>query len=161
MRDRVGYVDVGGDDDQLPTGRHVREATATRRQPTAGVADVAFAAGTPMGELPLGCIVEVIMSDADASAVVVTPKDSQATLVQKASGSGEYLGGGPFGRGSRTLWDLPSIPSKALTQGTALVGDRSQATVFVRQGANARISDAYQADFDTRVPQLMGTRAGV
>ena len=123
---------------------------------TSGVASVPFDADVPIGELPLAGIVDVIMSDAVPTGTVLHPVDWVSMLTAKADPGGDYYGGGPFGGQSRTLWDLPSIPSKAIPQGTALVGDWSQITLFVREGANVRASDSDSDDFQRNRFTLLG-----
>ena len=105
---------------------------------TSGVASIPFDADVPLAEIPLAGIVDVLLSDATPTATVLHPTDWVKMLTAKSDPSGDYYGGGPFGGQSRTLWDLPSIPSKAIPAGTALVGDWSQITLFVREGANVR-----------------------
>ena len=46
------------------------------------------------------------------------------------------------------LWGLPCVVTKAVPQGTALVGDfQLGATLFAREGVNLSASDADQDDF--------------
>ena len=54
------------------------------------------------------------------------------------------------------LWGLPAVPSKVLAPGTAIVGDFSQCTLYVREGANVRISDSDQDDFIRNRVTLLG-----
>ncbi|MDX6532811.1 MAG: hypothetical protein QOF68_555 [Gaiellales bacterium] len=123
---------------------------------TVGIGTVAFDAGVPLGELPLAGIVDVLLSDAEPTGVVLHPTDWRTMITAKAEGSGEYVGNGPFGTGARTLWDLPTVPSTAIAPGTALVGDWSQATLFVREGAKVRVSDSDQDDFTRNRVTLLG-----
>jgi HK97 family phage major capsid protein len=144
---RVENQIVSGDG----TGENLRGILSTT-----GIASVAFDADVPLGELPLSGIVDVLMADAEPNGVVLNPTDWATMVTAKAEGSGEYVGNGPFGTGARTLWDLPSIPSKAIAAGTALVGDWSQCTLFVREGANVRASDSDQDDFVRNRVTLLG-----
>ena len=80
--------------------------------------------------------------------MVVNPVDYAAMLKNKATGSGIRLDSdGAFATPPDTMWGLPAIPSKAIPQGQALVGDwATGATLFVREPVNVRISDADQDD---------------
>jgi hypothetical protein len=125
---------------------------------TVGIAAVAFDAGTPVVELPLEGIVDVINSDAEPTAVVVNAADYWLKFATaKNAGDGAYVGGGPFGSGYPTLWGLPAIPSRAIASGKALVGDWTNgATLFVREGVNVRMSDSDQDDFVRNRVTLLG-----
>jgi HK97 family phage major capsid protein len=124
---------------------------------TTGVGSVAFAAGTPLTELVLSGLTGVYLADAEASAVVVHPTNWQTMVVQKASGSGEYVGGGPFINMPQVLWGVPLIPSPAIPINTALVGDFSLgAQLFIREGVNVLLSDSDQDDFIRNRATILG-----
>ena len=134
------------------TGENIRGILATT-----GTGVVAFNAGVPIGELPLEAIVDVIMVDATPTGVVLNPTDWAKIATDKTSGSGDYYGGGPFGSAPSSLWGLPAIPSKAITAGTALVGDFANGcTLFVREGVNVRMSDSDEDDFVRNRLTLLG-----
>ena len=116
---------------------------------TTGVASVPFGATTPFADLVMLGIDAVIQSEAVPNGVIMNPSDWSSALVAKATGSGEYLSDlGPFGVQTDVLWGLPCVVTKAVPQGTALVGDfQLGATLHVREAVNLRISDADQDDF--------------
>jgi HK97 family phage major capsid protein len=65
---------------------------------------------------------------------VLHPNDAEKVDTLKATGSGEYFGGGPFGSpGQRTVWGLPIVESDVVPDGTAVVGDFRRAVLFERQ----------------------------
>jgi len=114
-----------------------------------GIADVTFAAGEALTDLTLSGITDVILSEAEPNGVVLNPVDWQAMLGAKTSGSGQRLdSNGAFATPPNEMWGLPTIVTKAMAQGTALVGDFVQgATLHVRQGVNLRVSDADSDNF--------------
>lgn len=117
---------------------------------TTGIAEVAFAAGTPLTDLSLTGITDVIMSDAEPNAVVANPVDVEAMLTAKAAGSGVRLDSdGAFGGSPpSTMWGLPLIQTRVCPQGKAIVGDWTQGcTLYIREGVNLRISDSDQDAF--------------
>jgi hypothetical protein len=68
-------------------------------------------------------------------------------LNEKASGDGHYFSAGAFAQQAEVLWGTPAIPTPAVAQGQALVGDATVgATVLVRSGVQAFVSDADQDD---------------
>lgn len=103
-------------------------------------------------------VTKVLLGDADANAVVLNPLDWQETLIAKASsGDGHYYSGGPFSMTPQTLWGVPLVPSRAIPQGTALVGDFTiGAQLFIREGVNVLLSDSDQDDFLRNRITLLG-----
>jgi hypothetical protein len=131
---------------------------------TPGIGDVAFAAGTPLTDLSLDGITEVIQAEATPNAVILNPVDLAAMLKEKAAGSGIRLDSdGAFGTPPTTMWGLPALTSTVMAQGQALVGDWSTgASLFIREAINVRFSDADQDDFTrNRVTALGEMRAGL
>ena len=101
-----------------------------------------FAAGEALTDLSLDGITETILADAEPNAVVANPLDFASMLKNKAVGSGIRLDSdGAFATPPDTMWGLPAIPSKAIPQGQALVGDwATGATLFIREAVNIRLS---------------------
>ena len=113
-----------------------------------GIGDVPNVAGDPLTDLTLDGITATFLVDADPNGVVAHPTDVAAMLKNKSVGSGIRLDSdGAFATPPTQMWGLPLVISRAITQGTALVGDFNQATLFVREGVNLRISDADQDAF--------------
>lgn len=136
---------------------------------TSGLGAVAFDASTPVAELILDGIVNVLLANGEANGIVLHPLDWKAALVAKATytasgtgadavtgGSGEYVGGGPFSVTPQQMWGVPLVPSPAVAQGTALVGDFARgAQLFIREGVNVLLSDSDQDDFVTNKVTLL------
>jgi len=116
---------------------------------TSGIASIPYAASTPLTDLALDGIVDVLVSSAEPNGVVLNPVDWAGMLKAKASGSGERLDSdGAFATPPVQLWGLPAVPNVAIAQGKALVGDFARgATLFVREGVNLRVSDSDQDAF--------------
>jgi HK97 family phage major capsid protein len=133
---------------------------------TSGIGSVAFDATKPLTELVLSGITGVFLADAEASGIVMNPRDWQTSLTQKANytasagvtgGSGEYIGGGPFSVTPQIMWGIPLLASPAIPQGTALVGDFAiGAQLLIREGVNVLFSDSDQDDFIKNRVTLLG-----
>jgi HK97 family phage major capsid protein len=117
-------------------------------------------------DLVLSGIRDVTLANGVPSAVVMNPTDIAKGKKAKATAGavridtdGAYGSGGPTGQ---TIWDLPLISTPFLPAGKALVGDFAQGcTLFVREGVNARTSDADQDNFQrNRVTVLLEGRFG-
>jgi HK97 family phage major capsid protein len=130
---------------------------------TAGINNVAFAAGTALSNLALAGITAVLSAEADPTGVVVNQHDYEAMLQAKTSGSGVRLDSpGAFATQADSIWGLPLIVSTVMPQGQCLVGDFGYVTLFIREGVNVRASDADQDDFiRNRVTVLGEMRAAV
>jgi HK97 family phage major capsid protein len=107
---------------------------------TSGVASVAYAAGTPLADLSLQGIVDVINSNAEPDAAVMNATTLQSLLTPKASGSGEYMNiDSPFGTGPQnlSLWGIPVVTSSAMANNQVLFGSFGLgAHLWVREAAN-------------------------
>jgi len=113
-----------------------------------GLGDIAYSAAGPLSDLTLDGLTATILADADPNGVVAHPSDVATMLKATAAGSGQRLdSAGAFSTPPTELWGLPLVLSTAITQGTCLVGDFRQATVFVREGVTLRISDSDQDAF--------------
>jgi HK97 family phage major capsid protein len=111
------------------------------------IQDVAFDAASPLSDLTLDGIVAVELGFASANGVVVHPTDWAAMLKTKTT-TGERLDSdGAYGTPPVTVWGLPAVRSTAVPPGAALVGDFTQATVYVREVVVLRTSDADSDDF--------------
>lgn len=80
-----------------------------------------------------------IASDAMATFVGLHPYDLE-TIRTSTDANRQYFGNSPFVEGPiPTLWGLPVAKDRAITQGSALVGDGTAAMVFDREDANILI----------------------
>lgn len=82
------------------------------------------------------------------SFILMHPADIEV-INTMANGVRGYLAGGPYTTQPARIWGLPVVESQAIAEGTALVGDGSQATVFDRMGATIYTTDSH-ADFFIR-----------
>jgi HK97 family phage major capsid protein len=128
-----------------------------------GVGSVVYSATELEADQTLEGIVTVLLSDAVPNFVALHPRDWANMLKEKASGDGHYFSAGAFAQTAEALWGVPAIPTPAIAQGQALVGDATVgATVLIRSGVQAFVSDADQDDFSrNRLTVLAETRAGV
>lgn len=129
-----------------------------------GIQTVAFDNTVPLSDLALDGITAVLTAEAQPNAVIVNPDDRATTLKALATGSGERLdSGGAFAPGvGDSVWDVPTISSTVMPRGQALVGDFTQARLFIREAVNLRISDADQDDFvRNRLTMLAEGRFGI
>jgi HK97 family phage major capsid protein len=130
---------------------------------TTGIASVEYDAAALAADATLEGITTVLLSDAVPNFVALHPTDWADMLRAKAAGDGQYFGAGPFGAIASQLWEVPVIPTPAVTAGTALVGDAAiGATVLVRTGIQAFVSDADSDDFTrNRLTVLAEARLGL
>lgn len=71
--------------------------------------------------------------DADVQAIVVSPKVAWNLRLMKDQ-QGRFLSGGPFAEGRvQTLWGVPIVTSKRMTDTTALVGDFRTVNLLERE----------------------------
>lgn len=102
-------------------------------------------------------IVDVLATGAIPNASLVNPRDWADALRAKASGDGQYLSVGPFADAVERMWSAPTIPTPAVPEGTAIVGDFAAGmTVLVREGVQVLVSDSDQDDFIRNRITLLG-----
>jgi HK97 family phage major capsid protein len=124
---------------------------------TSGIGTVAYDSGQEKADHLLDGIVTVLLADAEASGAVVNPLDWRDILKSKASGDGHYFSGGPFQVTPEIAWGVPLVPSVAIPQGTALVGDFALgAILMIREGVQVLLSDSDQDDFTKNRVTLLG-----
>lgn len=90
----------------------------------------------------------------EPSAVVMNPINWQKIRLSRddagaAAGTGNYLFGPPSVPGADTLWGLRVVLDTGMALGTALVGDFSQAILYVRDGVSVIATDSH-SDFFVR-----------
>lgn len=71
------------------------------------------------------------------------------------AGFGNYIYGDPTGSGPRTLWGVPVIVHAAFLENNPLVGNGSDATLFVRRGLEVSASDSHGTYFTERKVAIM------
>jgi HK97 family phage major capsid protein len=130
---------------------------------TSGLGAVAFDAGELIADQVLRGLTLVLLSDAEANAIVMHPTDWMNALIAKAAGDGHYYSGGPFSVTPAVMWGVPLIASSAIPAGMALVGDFAIGVqLFIREGVNLLLSDSDQDDFiRNKVTLLAEMRAAV
>lgn len=116
---------------------------------TTGIGSIAYNAATPPSDAILNGMTQVRLSNAEPTAVLMNPTTYAAMLEAKTAGSGERLdSGGAFQSPADALWGVTVIQSSVISASIALIADWSRATVlYIREGANIRVSDADQDDF--------------
>jgi HK97 family phage major capsid protein len=87
--------------------------------------------------------------------ILIHPQDWQSVRLSKNAGDGAYVIGSPQEGVAPTLWGLPVVSSPIIAQGTALVGDWQQASLWVRTGANVRASDSHKDYFTRNITTLL------
>ena len=93
-----------------------------------------------------------------ADAVVINPTDWYTLRVAKASGTGEYFGGGFFGpQNIPSLWGIPVCVTTAVAAGTIIVGAfKTCGSVVTHGGVSVEAANTNEDDF---VKNLMTIRA--
>ena len=81
----------------------------------------------------------------DPSVIGLHPTDYESIVLEKDA-NGNYTHGRPIEE-IRTLWGLTPVVSPVFTQGTAWVGDFSQAIMWLRAGIAVSASDSHQDFF--------------
>jgi len=127
------------------TGENVRGITntpgvLTQAKNTDSVADAIHKAIT---QLRLGYV--------EPNAVGLHPNDWQVLRLARddggsVAGTGSYLFGPPSQAVPPTVWGLPATVSTAFAENTGLVGDFTQAALWLREGAQVLASDSH-SDF--------------
>lgn len=123
---------------------------------TTGIGAVPYAAGTLTADQVLSGLTAVLLADALATGIVMNPLDWRDVLKAKAAGDGHYFSGGPFAQTPQVMWGVPLIPTAAIPQGMALVGDFTiGAQLFIREGVNVLLSDSDQDNFVKNVVTML------
>lgn len=86
----------------------------------------------------------------EPDAIVVDPNGWQTITLSKATGTGNYFAGGPFGVGETTLWGKRVSVSPAMAANTALVGAFQQGGQIFRKGGITVEASNSHADFFQR-----------
>jgi HK97 family phage major capsid protein len=95
----------------------------------------------------------------EPTAILVHPLDwfsVNFALAREGVGTGQYLGGGPFAGGAaRNLWGTQVVISKAVPQGTQLIGDFRQALVGDREQASMYMTDSHASTFVSNILTIL------
>ena len=119
----------------------------------------ALSAATDIADLLLQAAMDVQeQSGFAADGIVINPADWYTLRVAKASGTGEYFGGGFFGaQNIPNLWGIPVCVTSAVNAGTAIVGAfKTCASVVTNGGVRVESTNSDQDDF---IKNLMTIRA--
>jgi HK97 family phage major capsid protein len=90
-----------------------------------------------------------LLDQGEPNFIGMNPSDYEILRLAKDSTGGHYHLGPPTEGGVSVAWGLPIVTSTLFTAGTALVGDGSHATLWVREGITVAASDSH-ADFFTK-----------
>jgi HK97 family phage major capsid protein len=80
--------------------------------------------------------------------VMMHPNDEERLTLDK-DGNTNYRFGGPEVDHVRTIWGMIPVVHPAVTEGEPIVGDITQAELYVREGVNVSVTDSH-ADFFTK-----------
>ena len=119
----------------------------------------ALSAATDIADLLLQAAMDVQeQSGFAADVIVINPADWYTLRVAKATGTGEYFGGGFFGaQNVPNLWGIPVCVTSAVSAGTAIVGAfKTCASVVTNGGVRVESTNSDQDDF---IKNLMTIRA--
>lgn len=119
----------------------------------------ALSSATDVADLILQAAMDVQdQSGFAADGIVINPADWYTLRVAKASGTGEYFGGGFFGaQNIPNLWGIPVCVTSAVSAGVAIVGAfKTCASVVTNGGVRVESTNSDQDDF---IKNLMTIRA--
>jgi HK97 family phage major capsid protein len=158
VRSRLAYGVLLRVENQILAGDGPGSAELQGITTMTGIGSVPFSASELPADQALEGIVDVLLSDAVPNAIVANPRDWANALKEKATaGDNKYYSGGPFLATASQLWEVPVIPTKAIPQGSFLVGDFALgATLFVREAVQVIASDSDSDDFTRNRVTLLG-----
>jgi len=100
----------------------------------------------------------------EPNAILVNPLD-WAVIQDLKDANGQYLNGGPWGRSYgnnapnvTSFWGLPLVATLSQPQGTALVGNFSDAQVWNRQGVTVEMTNSDGTDFQNDIVTVRAER---
>jgi len=130
----------------------------------AGVATVEHEAGAAAADAILRVLTTVRLANASPTGVLVNPLTYQSILTQRA-GDGSRLDspGALAGAPVDSAWGIPLIQTAAVGPDKPILADWARAaTLYIREGLTARVSDSDQDDFVRNVVTvLVETRVGL
>lgn len=89
-----------------------------------------------------------VVGRVNPTAFAFSPGDVEKIDLVRDS-TGQYLGGGPFREGQRTLWGRPYIESQALSDGVGWLADWKKGVLWDREQTTVTMTDSH-ADFFIR-----------
>lgn len=89
------------------------------------------------------------------TAVLINPADAEAVDLARLK-NGEFLGNGPFTWAALPLWGLPRVESEHVEEGTLLVGDFKQATLWDRENVTIYMTESHADWFQYNLIALLG-----
>lgn len=94
-------------------------------------------------------ILQLVLSDGQATAMLLSPTDWAAIELQKVSGTDDrYVFGNPNTQATPLLWGRDVVDTNAMTAGEWLVGDLAEAaTYYDRQSAEVLLSTEHDKNF--------------
>lgn len=95
--------------------------------------------------------------DGEATFVVANPIDYWVAVGKRHADQFDngFGGGAPAGV-SNITWGLPCIRTRAVSSGSALVGDAMGATIFERQGTTIKVGDQHSDNFTKNIVVVLG-----
>ncbi|WP_372972425.1 phage major capsid protein [Marinobacter sp.] len=123
---------------------------ATPYAPTTGT-EGADAIGEAIAQLELG--------GWNAGLVILNPNDWQVIRSERAATDGQYVAGGWNQPAAPNVWGVPVVTSSAVTEGTAIVMDPTQAAMLDRMQARLEfgyVNDGFAANVITARCEMRG-----
>ena len=96
----------------------------------------------------MAAITKIRLAFLEPTAVLLHPNDYQEIRLAKDA-MGQYYFGPPSQAGEATIWGLPMIEDVTVDQGSPVVGDWAQATLYVREDVSITATDSH-SDFFVR-----------
>jgi HK97 family phage major capsid protein len=106
-------------------------------------------------ERVLAAITKIRLAFLEPTAILMHPNDFQAVRLSKDS-FGQYYFGSPSSTGETHLWGLPVIEDVTAPEGEPIVGDWSQAILYVREDVNILASDSHSDFFVRNMIVILG-----
>lgn len=105
-------------------------------------------------------ITQIRLGFVEPNGVALHPNDWQVLRLSRdgggsVAGSGAYLYGPPSTAGSEQIWGLPVAVTAAVPDDTGLVGDFTQAVLWLREGMQVLASDSHESFFIKNLVALL------
>lgn len=108
-----------------------------------------------------GIVKVQVTGRAQPDLAIIHPNDWQDVRLLKTA-DGIYIWGSPADAGPQRIWGLPVIPTTAVTEDTAIVGDYARHSgLFVRRGVEVQVGYVNDDFLDGRVTLRAGMRAAM
>jgi len=104
-------------------------------------------------------MLQVVLNDYNADAMVLSPVDWAAIELYRETATGQFIIGGPDAPAGPTLWRLPVVESNSMAAGTWLVGAmRMAATLYDRMTTEVLISSEHGTNFVDGMKTMKATK---